>query len=342
MELLEEALNGDDFKNFVKSLHKIVLHISLSDPPITLDLIPHEERLKKTEIFDKYEFKKFKKQELFCIDGFPKEDLPAVVVYPPPMKGKYVYQGIKPSVITLPDAEDDIVEYVSNLKEEEKLQKTKLDLGDDKDDEDNQDSSNKEEEKEVEVKSPPTISPKVEKPQKEPVINKPEPQSATKTNASASKYPPPTEIPTPVLIEPKERVVSPVPKDLTKSLSSATINIMNKKDEILNSQPSKEMVADVVVMDDVGDFQNSHGSPENSTKFEGTTRFANLKITTAGDHRGEENETLVLPVASEPLKRRSIKNISQTIDPEDIKFPEGLKENHGILENSSSRFRSFL
>lgn len=65
MELLEEAVNSDDFKNFVKSLHKIVLHISLSDPPITLDLIKHEERLGRDKIFEKYEFKKFKKTELF-------------------------------------------------------------------------------------------------------------------------------------------------------------------------------------------------------------------------------------------------------------------------------------
>jgi hypothetical protein len=65
MELLDEAVNSDDFKNFVKSLHKIVIHISLSDPPITLDLIKHEERLKRDKIFEKYEFKKFKKTELF-------------------------------------------------------------------------------------------------------------------------------------------------------------------------------------------------------------------------------------------------------------------------------------
>jgi len=120
LELLEESVDSEDFKNFVKSLHKIVLHISLSDPPISMDLVPHAERVKKTEIFDMYEFKKFKKIEMFCIDGFPKENLPSVVVYPPPMKGKYVYQGIKPSVITLPEAEDEIVEYVKNLKESEK------------------------------------------------------------------------------------------------------------------------------------------------------------------------------------------------------------------------------
>jgi hypothetical protein len=132
MELMDEAVNSDDFKNFVKHLHKIVLHISLSDPPITLDLVPHRERIKKSDIFDQYELKKFKKSEMFCIDGFPKEELPAVVVYPPPMKGKYVYQGIKPSVITLPEADDEILEYIKNLKVVPKPSKSKI--------EDNQDN----------------------------------------------------------------------------------------------------------------------------------------------------------------------------------------------------------
>lgn len=61
----------------------------------------------KTASFD---FKLFKKNEFYCIDGFPKDDLPCVVIYPPPMinKGKHVYQGIKPAVITLSDASDEI------------------------------------------------------------------------------------------------------------------------------------------------------------------------------------------------------------------------------------------
>lgn len=152
MELLEEAINSDDFKNFVQSLHKIVLHICLSDPPITLDLVPQEERVKKDTIFDKYEFKKFKKHDMFCIDGFPKEDLPAVVVYPPPMKGKYVYQGIRPSVITLPDADEEIVEYVGNLKEEmAKVSKVKS-IEVDKDDEERDNKDVIEEKQQVEEK----------------------------------------------------------------------------------------------------------------------------------------------------------------------------------------------
>lgn len=98
-EMLDEAIDSDDFRNFVKSLHKIVMHLCLSDPPISVNLITFDERMTKENVVERYEFKRFKKQNMFCIDGFPKEDLPAVVVYPPPMKGRFVYQGIKPSVI---------------------------------------------------------------------------------------------------------------------------------------------------------------------------------------------------------------------------------------------------
>ena len=61
----------------------------------------------KTEGFDYWSFKK---SDFYCIDGFPKEDLACVVVYLPPMinKGKHVYQGLKPAVITLSEVSDEI------------------------------------------------------------------------------------------------------------------------------------------------------------------------------------------------------------------------------------------
>ena len=39
------------------------------------------------------------------------------MVYPSPMKGKYIYQGLKPSVVTLPEASEEIINYVKNLPE---------------------------------------------------------------------------------------------------------------------------------------------------------------------------------------------------------------------------------
>ena len=87
-----------EFRDFVKTLHTISLHFCLSDPKIEMPFIQD------------FEFRRFKKASFYCIDGFPKESLPCVVVYPSPMRGQYVYQGIKPAVITLPDADDEIME----------------------------------------------------------------------------------------------------------------------------------------------------------------------------------------------------------------------------------------
>ena len=43
----------------------------------------------------------FNKNDYYCIDGFPKEGYPCVVVLPPPYRQGYVYQNIKPAVIVL-------------------------------------------------------------------------------------------------------------------------------------------------------------------------------------------------------------------------------------------------
>ena len=45
----------------------------------------------------------FNKSDHYCIDGFPKEGNPCVVVLPPPFRAGYIYQSIKPAVIVLED-----------------------------------------------------------------------------------------------------------------------------------------------------------------------------------------------------------------------------------------------
>ena len=55
----------------------------------------------------------YNKNDYYCIDGFPKEGFPCVVVLPPPYRSGYVYQGIKPAVIVLPESEGTgLVEHV--------------------------------------------------------------------------------------------------------------------------------------------------------------------------------------------------------------------------------------
>lgn len=168
------------------------------------------------------------------------------------MKGKYVYQGIKSSVITLPDADDEIVEYVKSLSDEEKSQRLKVEKDDENIDNDveikkekndgkSDESKQKEEDKQelkkvikkeiekIEVKknlkkqsSLPEIS--IEKkpiehidnklPNKDSSLNEPLPSSIKHVKS----YKPP-------ISTQKERLVSPIPKDLSSGIPKSPINI---------------------------------------------------------------------------------------------------------------------
>lgn len=49
----------------------------------------------------KHEVKEYSHKEYYCVDGFPKEGLPCVIVVPAPYRLNHVYQGIKPSVLII-------------------------------------------------------------------------------------------------------------------------------------------------------------------------------------------------------------------------------------------------
>ena len=70
----------------------------------------------------------YNKNDYYCIDGFPQEGFPCVVVLPPPYRQGYVYQGIKPAVLPVTaSASDDaslIREHVRE-KQEELVEKMK-------------------------------------------------------------------------------------------------------------------------------------------------------------------------------------------------------------------------
>lgn len=64
-----------------------------------MDLIPWTTRKEEQEFIKKFEFWMFSKSDFYCIDGFPTEGMPGVMVLPAPMRTGYVYQGLKPAVI---------------------------------------------------------------------------------------------------------------------------------------------------------------------------------------------------------------------------------------------------
>lgn len=55
----------------------------LSDPVIEMQL---NATVESQELLRQFEFWMFNKIDYYCIDGFPKEGLPCVVVMPPPFR----------------------------------------------------------------------------------------------------------------------------------------------------------------------------------------------------------------------------------------------------------------
>lgn len=83
---------------FVKHVNELTLHMLLSDPPIhcqlecdvarALSFLAEADNESFVKVFD---FRSYYKQDYHCIDGFPQEAMPAVVVLPQPMRGDYTY-----------------------------------------------------------------------------------------------------------------------------------------------------------------------------------------------------------------------------------------------------------
>ena len=82
--------------------------MALNDPPIRLNLFDWNSKInnnevESTDLLELYDFYQYSKQGYYCIDGFPTEGMPGVVVVPAPYRGDYVYQALKPAVIVLCD-----------------------------------------------------------------------------------------------------------------------------------------------------------------------------------------------------------------------------------------------
>lgn len=78
----------------------------------------------------------------------------------------------------------------------------------------------------------------------------------------------------------KERLKSPVPKDLKKGISTEPINLKNAKNEVLDSQKEdeeeKKKLSMKNIFEEIGSFNNFKEDIEKHEKVEGTTRFADL------------------------------------------------------------------
>lgn len=86
MDEFEDNISTPDFKRFVRAVMKLSLHMVLNDPPILLNMECWESRKTKDILIEKFEFWMYNKNDYYCIDGFPKEGNPCVVVLPPPYR----------------------------------------------------------------------------------------------------------------------------------------------------------------------------------------------------------------------------------------------------------------
>lgn len=85
-----DMINSSEFKSFVQTAHELILYMLFHDPPLDLKF---SEKL-DYKIIDKAD-------DYYCIDGFPKNSPPCVIVVPIVMRGNHPYQGIKPSVLVI-------------------------------------------------------------------------------------------------------------------------------------------------------------------------------------------------------------------------------------------------
>ena len=109
VDMFEENIDSPDFIRFLRAIVKLQLHMVLNEPPIEMSMQPVAQRLavgqNKSAFLECFEFWLYNKTDYYCIDGFPREGNPCVVVLPPPYRQGYVYQGIKPAVIVLGENE---------------------------------------------------------------------------------------------------------------------------------------------------------------------------------------------------------------------------------------------
>lgn len=84
-----EEFDNEDFLEFARAAHELALAMLLNTPELTLPFSLQPE------------YKPYSKGRFYCVDGFPKEGAPCVVVLPPPHREAYAYMGLRPAVLVL-------------------------------------------------------------------------------------------------------------------------------------------------------------------------------------------------------------------------------------------------
>lgn len=90
-EEIAELFANEELERLICSYFSLCLHMFLHEPPLKTGVEPFETR--------KFAYVCYKKNEFYCIDGFVKENAPAIVVVPPVMRTNFPYNGIRAAVL---------------------------------------------------------------------------------------------------------------------------------------------------------------------------------------------------------------------------------------------------
>ena len=116
-EQFDDLLEMEDFSKLVQSVFYLCLFMLLSDPVLRVPIENFKNR--------KFTYKRFKKNDYICVDGFARENSPCLVLLPPVTRNNHPYNGIKPSVLIL--QEDFITSKISKaLEQGDKEEQEKL------------------------------------------------------------------------------------------------------------------------------------------------------------------------------------------------------------------------
>ena len=107
--LFQEGSVSPEFEKLQSELHYLVGQMSVREPPIRIptDIRLYNEDVGSVEMNNIREnlcIYEYKKEKHWCMDGFPREGGRCMRILPAPMRGDYVFMGIKDTVILLEES----------------------------------------------------------------------------------------------------------------------------------------------------------------------------------------------------------------------------------------------
>lgn len=108
VQKMKPLLESPEFSSYVSTMHKLSIHMLLSDPVLELKFTMKPEYITIT-----------KPDDFYYIDGFPVGTSKGIIVLPSVTRNSQAYSGIKPAVLILPeDYQDEPAETENRAKTE--------------------------------------------------------------------------------------------------------------------------------------------------------------------------------------------------------------------------------